>query len=173
MNDERQLRRVTAPDYLQALDGADATQIRAMRDACRAEEHRLSYARRVLQGQLDVALAEVARRQGVDQVSLVTRVAHALVGPAGAARSTRAVGLYDPPDGADDVALDAETARLPDLDTAALNELVARLRQRERALSDQRGILLAHLDRLQEALVARYRDDRTEIDAVASALAGS
>jgi hypothetical protein len=173
MDDERRLQRVIAPDYLQALAGADATRIRAMRDECRAEERRLSYARRVLQGQLDLALAEVARRRGDQRLSLVTRVAHALTSPPGGARSTRAVGLYDPSDGADDVALDAGTARLPDLDDASLNELVARLQQRERALSDQRGILLAHLDRLQDELVARYRVDRAAIDAIASALARS
>jgi hypothetical protein len=164
------LQRVTAPDYLAALAGADAARIRAMRDECRAEERRLSYVRRVLQGHLDLALAEVARRGGEQTAPLVTRVAHALTGPAGDPRSARAVGLYEPSEGADDIALDVETARLPDLDDATLAALVERLHQRERALSDQRGILLAHLDRLQEALVARYRDGDAAIDDVASVL---
>lgn len=171
MNDERRLQRVTAPDYLRELAGADASRIRSMRDECRAEERRLSYVRRVLQGHLDLALAEVARRHGEDQTPFVTRVAHALTGPAGGARSARAVGLYEPSEGAEaDVEVDVETARLPDVDDASLDALVERLRQRERALSDQRGILLAHLDRLQDALVARYRDDQAAIDEVASTL---
>jgi hypothetical protein len=152
------------------LADADAARIRAMRDECRAEERRLSYVRRVLQGHLDLALAEVARRGGEQTAPLVTRVAHALTGPAGDPRSARAVGLYEPSEGADDIALDVETARLPDLDDATLAALVERLHQRERALSDQRGILLAHLDRLQEALVARYRDGDAVIDDVASVL---
>jgi hypothetical protein len=166
------LQRVTAPDYLAALADADAARIRAMRDECRAEERRLSYVRRVLQGHLDLALAEVARRGGEQPAPLVTRVAHALTGPAGDPRSARAVGLYEPSEGADDIALDVETAQLPDLDDATLVALVERLHQRERALSDQRGILLAHLDRLQEALVARYRDGDAAIDDVASMLMG-
>ena len=172
MNDER-LRRVTAPGYLVALDSADAPRIRAMRDECRQEERRLSYVRRLVQGHLDLALAEVARRDGVEQPPLVTRVARALTGPVGEARSTRAVGLYEPSESAEDDVVDLEIIQLPDLDEAALRALVERLRRRERALSDQRGILLAHLDRLQDVLVARYRDGDTAIDEVASALGSS
>ena len=156
MNDERRLQRVTAPDYLRELDAADASRIRSMRDECRAEERRLSYVRRVLQGHLDLALAEVTRRHGGEQRPLVTRLA-------------RAVGLYEPSEGAD-VVIDVETSRLPDLDDASLETLVERLRQRERALSDRRGILLAHLDRLQDALVVRYRDGHAAIDEAASTL---
>jgi len=169
MDDERRLERITAPDYLADLPMADAAQIRAMRDECRAEERRLSYIRRVLQGHLDLALAEVVRRSGDEQTSLVTRVTHALTGPTGGVRSARAVGLYEPED-ATDAGIDAETARLPDVDDAALAALVERLRARERALSDQRRVLLANLDRLQDELVARYRADHTAIDEVAGTL---
>lgn len=169
MDDERRLQRITAPDYLADLAGATAAQIRRMRDECRAEERRLSYIRRVLQGHLDLALAEVARRGGGEQTSLVTRVTSALLGPPGGARSARAVGLYEPADAAD-AGIDTETAHLPDVDDAALAALVERLRQRERALSDQRNVLLANLDRLQDELVTRYRDDHAAIDEVASTL---
>jgi hypothetical protein len=168
----RRLQRVTAPDYLEGLPVADTTRVRAMRDECRAEERRLSYVRRVLQGHLDLALAEVARRRGEPPAPLVTRVTHALTGPSGDPRSARAVGLYEPPDGIDDIALDVESARLPDVDDATLEALVERLHRRERALSDRRAMLLAHLDRLQDALVARYRDGDAAIDDVASALLG-
>jgi hypothetical protein len=172
MNDER-LRRITAPGYLGALNSVDAPTIRAMRDECRQEERRLSYVRRLVHGHLDLALAEVARRDGVEQPPLITRVTRALTGPSGNARSTRAVGLYEPSESSDDDVVDLETIRLPDLDESSLRALVERLRHRERTLSDQRGILLAHLDRLQDALVARYRDGHTAIDEVASALGTS
>jgi hypothetical protein len=168
MNDER-LRRITAPGYLRDLDDADAARIRAMRDECRQEERRLSYVRRLVQGHLDLALAERTRRGAAEQPPLVIRVTHALTGPGGG-RSARAVGLYEPSEASGDDVVDLETTRLPDLDDASLRALVERLRQRERALSDQRGILLANLDRLQDALVARYRDGHAAIDEVASAL---
>jgi hypothetical protein len=172
MNDER-LQRVTAPGYLDDLHAADAARIRAMRDECRAEERRLSYVRRVVQGHLDLALAEIDLRARAERSSLVTQVTTVLTGAEGGGRSARAVGLYEPSGPDDDEAVDLETARLPDLDDAALGALVERLRQRERALSDRRGVLLAHLDRLQDALVARYRDGHAVIDEVASALGRS
>lgn len=170
MDDERSLQRVTDPGYLADLAQADAPRIREMRDACGAAERRLSFVRRVVQGHLDLALAEVARRGGAQPAPLAERVARALTGPDGGGRSARAVGLYDPDDG--DTAGDADTARLPDVDDATLDALVARLQRRERALSDQRAVLLGHLDRLQDALVARYRDDRGAIDDLAGTLGG-
>lgn len=173
MDDERRLQRVTAPDYLHGISAADTAQVRRMRDECRAEERRLSYSRRVLQGHLDLAVAEVARRRAADPAPFMTRVAHALTGPGGGARSARAVGLYAPSEPADSDFVDVDTARIVDVDDTALDALVARLRQRERVLSDQRAVLLAHLDRLQDALVARYRDGRTAIDEVASTLGRS
>lgn len=172
MNDERRLQRVTAPDYLADLPHTDAGRVRELRDECQAAERRLSYVRRVLQGHLDLALAEIARRHGDNAAALVTRVTHALTGPAGAARSPRAVGLYEPAD-ADDAGIDVDTGQLPDMDDATLDALVERLTAQERALSAQRGILLDHLDRLQDALVTRYRDDHTAIDEVASTLGRS
>jgi len=168
MNDEGRLRRVTAPEYLHGLAEADTARIRAMRDECRAEERRLSYVRRVLQGHVDLAAAEAARRGGGAQPPLVARVARALTGPAGAPRSARAVGLYEPSDGGDDALIaDVQTIDLPDLDEAELHALLGRLSERERAVSDQRAVLLDHLDRLQDALVARYRDDRAAVEQVA------
>lgn len=169
MENERRLSRTTAPDYLDDLDRADTARIRVLRDECRAEERRLSYVRRVVQGHLDLAMAELSRRDGDEHEALVARVTDALRGSAGTARSTRAVGLYNPSTNADD--LDATgTAELPDLDVAALTAHIERLRRRERALSDQRAVLLGHLDRLQATLVERYRDGRAGIDEVVLAL---
>jgi hypothetical protein len=172
MRDEH-LRRVTAPGYLRGLDQADAAAIRAMRDDCRREERRLSYLRRLVQGHLDLALAEVARRDGAEPQPLIARVAHALTGPDGGRRSARAVGLYEPPETSEDEPVDLAVTELVDLDDGSLRALVDRLRQRERALSDQRSILLAHLDRLQDALVARYREGAAAIDEVAGTLGSS
>jgi len=163
---EHRLARTTASDYLDDLDRADTTRVRVMRDECRAEERRLSYVRRMVQGHLDLADAELARRREAGSEALVVRIARTLAGPPGAARSLRAVGLYEPAGAAEDLDDMAAARLLPDLDDAALVEHVDRLRRRERALSDRRAVLLGHLDRLQAALVARYRDGRAVIDEV-------
>ena len=75
-----------------------------MRDECREEEARLSYARRVLHGQLDVARAEQGRRIDGGETSLVDTLADILsdspvVGPAGAARSASNASVYVPQEG--------------------------------------------------------------------------
>lgn len=172
MDSERRLARTTAPDYLDDLDRADTARVRVMRDECRSEERRLSYVRRMVQGHLDLADAELARRREAGSEAVVVRVARTLAGPSGAARSLRAVGLYEPTGSGEDLD-DLATARLPDLDDVALVEHVDRLRRRERALSDRRAVLLGHLDRLQAALVDRYRDGRAAIDEVAFTLDSS
>jgi hypothetical protein len=163
MDSERRLARTTASDYLCDLDRADTAHVRVMRDECRAEEQRLSYVRRMVQGHLDLAEAELARRRDAGAEALVVRVARTLAGPGGIAPSLRAVGLYEPAGSADDLD-DLATARLPDLDDETLLAHVDRLRRRERALSDRRAVLLGHLDRLQAALVDRYRDGLAAID---------
>lgn len=166
METDRTLERLTAPDYLDGLDGADTAHIRALRDECRAEERRLSYVRRMVQGHLDLATGELDRRGGGHGDALVARVARALTGAAGASRSLRAVGLYAPDDDGGD--LDGiGSARLPDLDDDELVAHIDRLRRRERVLSDRRALLLGHLDRLQATLVERYRDGLAAVDDVA------
>lgn len=172
MDSERRLARTTASDFLDDLDRADTAKIRVMRDECRTEERTLSYVRRMVQGHLDLADAELARRGGTGSEALVVHVAQTLAGPAHPSRSLRAVGLYEPTDAADDLE-DLTGARLPDLDDDALVAHLERLRRRERALSDRRAVLLGHLDRLQAALVERYREDHTVIDEVALQLGGS
>lgn len=165
---EPTLARVTAADYLDDLDRADTARIRAMRDECRSEERRLSYQRRMLQGHLDLAEDELARRGGAPSGTLVTRVTRTLTGTNSGAPSLRAVGLYRPREASDhlDALDDVGTAQLPDLDDATLAAHTELLRRRERALSDRRAVLLGHLDRLQAALVQRYRDGRAAIDEV-------
>lgn len=159
------LDRLTAPDYLDGLEDADTAQVRQLRDECRAEERRLSYVRRMVQGHLDLATGERDRRRGAVGDALVARVARALTGAAGASRSLRAVGLHAPEDDGGD--LDGVgSARLPDLDDAELDAHIEVLRRRERALSDRRALLLGHLDRLQATLVERYRDGSAAVDDV-------
>lgn len=171
MSSERGAPRTTAADDLPHLGRMDTARVRTLRDECRVEERRLSYVRRMVQGHLDLADAELARRRESGSEALVTRVARTLTGPAAPAVSLRAVALYEPVDvDGRDVVDDVVSTRLPDLDDAALVAHIEELRRRERALSDRRAVLLAHLDRLQAALVERYRDGRAVVDDLATTL---
>lgn len=173
----RRIDRVTDPAFLDDLEQRSATDVRTMRDECREEESRLSYARRVVQGQIDIARAEVNRRGGSTSEDLVESLARILAdSPSTQRRDPRALSLYDPTEErgrrSEDflMASGAGSAlgRLPDLDEEELVALIEDLTARERGISAQRRIVLDNLDRLQDELVERYREGRAGVGEVVS-----
>ena len=60
----RRVDRVLAPDFVAGLEGLDLEEIRARRAEADQEETDLSYARRLLQGRIDILRAEQAARHG-------------------------------------------------------------------------------------------------------------
>lgn len=168
----RRIDRVAAPDFLDDLEHKPTSEVRAMRDECREEEERLSYARRLLQGRIDIARAEQARRRGDSTVGLIDALPSILADQTSTRRGqtqARPAPLYVPQTQHSRRAEDdeADLARMPDLDDDALTELLARMTSDERALSDLRRRVLDHLDRLQEEIVARLRDGRIDPDDLA------
>lgn len=172
----RRIDRVTSPEFLDGLAERTLDELRGMRDDCREEETRLSYARRVLQARLDIARAEQARRRGdepppslvdglpeilADEVSHRSGQPHARLSP-----------VYAPTDegrrAEDRLSEDATIGSVPDLDDAGLDALVDRLQGEETSLSSLRRTVLEALDRLQGELVARYRE-HADLDDILSA----
>lgn len=60
----RRIDRVLAPEFLSGLDELELDELRLRRRDADQEEIDLSYARRLLQGRIDILRAEQARRQG-------------------------------------------------------------------------------------------------------------
>lgn len=175
----RRIDRVTDPDYLDGLDERSAGDIREMRDECREEEGRLSYARRLLHGQLDVAKAELERRGTGTAESLVSTLGEILTDRPqdGPVRSVGNTGIYLPtgPEGrrrGDRVLEEVPLGRLPDLDDEQLIAAVTKLTKEEAAISTMRRTVLGHLDRLQQELIARYRDGAASIDEIVPGSSG-
>ncbi len=177
----RRIDRVTAEDYLDGLEAVDLAGIRVMRDDCREEEPRLSYARRVVHGQLDIVRAEQARRSAGGDADLVGALTAILADdPAPRSREARSAPIYAPEDGGygqrshDTLVDDSAMGRVPDLDDEELAALLTRLQEKEAHISALRRAVLQHLDALQEELIRRYRDGRVDVDeVVASAVPGS
>ena len=177
----RRIDRVTSDDYLQDLASVDVAGVRTMRDDCREEEARLSYARRVVHGQLDIVRAEQARRSGGGEEGLVGTLSDILADdPAPGSREARTAPLYAPDDGGygqrshDTLVDDASLGQVPDLDDEELAALLARLQEKEAHISGLRRTVLEHLDALQDELVGRYRDGTVSVDdVVASAVSRS
>jgi hypothetical protein len=168
----RRIDRVTAPGFLAGLPERPVAELRAMRDDCREEEAHLSFARRVLQGRLDIVRAVVARRSGEDgqagQGNLLEGLPQILAdepqGPTPVVDAHVVPVLDDPGTGGgrrseDALVLDASLGRLPDLPDGELLSLVERLSAEERRVSDLRRRVLDALDTLQAELVRRYSAD--------------
>lgn len=169
----RRIDRVISDDYLDSLEQASAAEIRIMRDECREEEARLSYARRLLHGQLDIVKAELGRRGTSADDSLVTTLSHILADKPsrGPVRSIGNAEIYSPsgPSGrrrGDSVLEEVPLSRLPDLPDDELGQVVIQLTREEAAISAMRRTVLDHLDRLQNQLIVCYRDGGASVDEI-------
>jgi hypothetical protein len=58
-----ELKQLCSTSYLDGLDTAAVTELRQRRDACQRAEVILSYLRRVIQGEMDLVLAEMEQRR--------------------------------------------------------------------------------------------------------------
>ena len=174
----RRVDRIVSPDYLHGIEERSAAELRALRDECRAEEEQLSYTRRVLQAQLDIARMEAARRAAdSDDAALLAELPSVLADPPpDARREARAVGFHVPvrsgQRAGDLDAPDTALSRLPDLSDGELADLIGRLSEHEQRVSQQRAIVLERVDRLQAELVQRYRDGELDVDEVVSGVPG-
>lgn len=158
----RRIDRVTAPEYLDGLAEREPPDLRSMRAECQAEEGRLSYTRRMLQGRLDIVRAEATRRADGGEEGLLAALpsilsdARHIPTELGSVRSLR---LYEP-EGASRRAEDGDDVSLTniqELDADELAALATRLAGTEARLSALRRQVLDRLDALQAELVLRYK----------------
>jgi hypothetical protein len=161
----RRIDRITDPRFLDGIDGRSVDELRAMRDDCRAEESRLSYNRRLLQGRLDIVRAEQQRRASGGDGALLDLLP-AILADEPRPRSPRAAQTApvfaprgEPGRRTDEQLLaDASLGQVPDLEDEALAEVAERVAAEEARVSRVRSVVLRHLDALQTELVRRYRD---------------
>lgn len=145
--------------YLASASDMDVTELRRMRDECETEERRVSYARRILQGRIDVLRSEASRRDTGGSLGVLERLSDVLADhdqrpfdPA----TARPPSTVDPGELGDDVDL-AGPADVTALDDEALAELADRYAQQEATLSSLRRRLFDVIDRLQSEIADRYR----------------
>lgn len=160
----RRIDRVLDPEFTDDLSGASPGELRSrLRDA-REEEDAISYVRRNLHGRIALLTDELLARRGGRGTH---RSVDALVGALGvegtgsrgarqglALRATKVAGRR----GAERVLSDAHLANLPDLDEAAIDELLGRLESAERELSEVRQRLHHVIDALEDELAGRYKN---------------
>ena len=168
--------RVMAPDYVDGLPELSIDEVRVRRGDCQELEVGFSYLRRLVQGRLDIVLAEFERRGAGEARSDAGAIVDNLSGILG--ERVRAPGLGRLPTllvPSDDVGesllaeLDAvadagRLGRLAELDDEALRTLADDLGALERSVSDRRRALHERIDALQEEIVRRYRTGEATVE---------
>ncbi len=168
--------RIADPAFLHDLPARPMPELRAMRSACGEIEAQLSYARRLVQGRLDIVNAERVRRsKGLPASNLAELVAALPAMLAGKLQSsgnpyrTRDIGEREDPtlEIRLDQILDAGSlAALPLSTDAHLAVVADRLSAFERQVSAQRRLALEAFDTLSGEVIRRFRDGEVSVDSV-------
>jgi hypothetical protein len=174
---ESRLDRVLDEGYLDGLSDWSTAQLRTARAECEAEEEGVSYARRLLQGRLDILRAELQRRDDVgdgqaeDLLARLTRILSSdqhVASPPAQARATR----LRVPEHAGRLEADIDAlvgaSRISDLDTDEVAAVIERLAAHERHLSDVRRRLFDRIDTLRDELARRYKDGSAAVSEILS-----
>ena len=169
-----ELDRILDEEYLDGLEDRSTEELRGMRAECEAQEEAVSYARRLLQGRLDILRAELVRRteHGDDRARSLLELLPTILAPEQPPSDplrARATRLRVPP-GVE--ALEAEVDRIVDAATlddladhgaSELAELVDHLAEHEQYLSRVRRQLFDRIDAVRGELAARYKDGRAVV----------
>lgn len=171
------LERILAPDYTSGLSDLDLSEVRARRSECQEVELGLSYARRLVQGRLDIIHAELERRGSgsgrSDAGDLVDRLKEGeMLGDQSRPPGFGRLPTLMAPDEAgeefsveiDEVADADSLANLPELDDAAITNLAEQLTALERSLSDRRRQVFDRIDAFQAEIVNRYKTGSADPD---------
>ena len=165
------------PGYLDGLEGWSLAEVRARRDEATEVETGLSYLRRIVQGRLDILLAEQRRRLNGeghgDLTSLVDELPSILSDHVHAPGTGRLTALMSP--GELDPALEARletvipASHLANIDSLADGEVSTAcegLVALEKAVSAQRRSVFEVLDQLQDEIVRRYGTGEATFDSL-------
>jgi phage terminase small subunit len=167
----RRIDRVLAPGFVDAVDALDLEELRVRRADADQEEVDLSYARRLLQGRLDILRAEQASRSGEGPLAQQPRTDVEIVAAlsrilADDNRQTRGLGKHvssSSPSRVGEHRREAERAvadvggsDLRALDDAQLAEAIAGIADIEARVSRSRRRVQGVLDVLTEEIARRY-----------------
>ena len=163
----RRIDHIRGAGFVEGLPELSLDELRQRRDECLAEREYLSFLRRLVQGRAEILAAEVERRRGDGaQGPLVERLASILGGEGQGPSRGEAVKVGLPEEElllarrrVERLVSDAAISDPAQLDDDRLAEAVDLLYREEQEVSEARGAVIAVLDRLQEELKRRYKDD--------------
>jgi len=163
----RRIDRILRPEYADGLAAMPLDELRSRRDECLAEREYLSLLRRLVQGRAEILKAEVERRGGSGQEgTLVERLAKVLsfVGH-GTSRGEAVKGglpeeeMLQALRRVERLVMDAGLSDPTALDDGQLGGAVDLLEAEEQEVSRDRSAVIEVLDRVQDELKRRYKED--------------
>jgi len=170
---------VLADEYVAGVDALDLNEVRARRAECQEIEVGLSYARRIVQGRLDIIHAELERRASGSGRSSTSEIVDRLEKGEMLGDHARPPGfgrlptVMDPGSGSDEFLAEADAvagaellADLAELDDAAVGDLAERLGEVERSLSHRRRLVFERIDVFQGEIVRRYKTGAANPDSL-------
>jgi len=174
-----ELDRLLDPDYLGDLQARPIEEVRTMRDDCRRAEDGLSFVRRQAQGRLDIVASELTRRNegkgpsdAADIVDQLPAILGQHVTASGDIVNVRTTSL-EPPAEASQLIVELEgilhessLTGLGQITDDELRQLVDRLTEYERIVSDRRRALHDRLDALQAEIVRRYKTGEVSVESL-------
>lgn len=165
---KRRLDRVVDPAYVAELEGLPIEDIRTRKAECEELESELSYARRLLQGKLDILREALERRAGGGQSGLEQLIhrlpkiladdempsikRHSPVSiPPNAEKQRREVER-----------LSGDLTQLDDMEPDELTATIDKLAKAELAASRDRRAIQDVLDKINKELIRRYREGQAD-----------
>ncbi|MDQ3953477.1 MAG: hypothetical protein M3279_11025 [Actinomycetota bacterium] len=162
----RLVERILDQTYLEGLRERPLEEVRSMRDECKEAEAEISFERRLAQARIDILSAELDRRAGGGDETLMSRLPQIL------ATEARAEGGLPLPSRAPDFSIprnadiprrrieeivgEQTLSRLPSLPTEELRGILASLGDHETTLSARRKVVQEVMDTVQAEIVRRY-----------------
>jgi len=174
-----ELERLLEPDYLGDLQSRSIEEIRAMRGECQRAEDGLSFVRRHAQGRLDIVTAELSRRKegkgpsdAADIVDMLPKILGEHVSAGGRLVEVRATSLEPPSDPRalmvelEGILHESSITGLGQITDDELRQLVDRLIEYERLVSERRRSLHDRLDALRDEIVRRYKSGEVSVESL-------
>ncbi|MDQ4144351.1 MAG: aerial mycelium formation protein [Actinomycetota bacterium] len=165
--------RILSPAYLSDLESLSTAEVRSRRDECRELENELSYARRLLQGKIDILVDELNRRSeggDSDVQDLVRRLPEILADDRAPVSQNRLVQVELPANAGKHrryvERLATTLANIEALSHSELSALVEELTAAERKVSADRREAQRTIDSLNAELVRRYREGEEDPSAL-------
>lgn len=186
-----ELNTLCSPSYLDGLSDAPVTELRARRESCQQAELVLSYVRRVLQGEIDLVLAQLELRS-TGAHSDIGRLVEELPSILASSTPTGGEPAHLPLPGMDEITESGDELALEELlgvvvasessgsqpggllpganlvtfSDDELQASLSRLKEAESGVSRKRRTLHEHIDEIQAAIVDRYKSGAADPDSL-------